>query len=77
MFFYNWTDIDMSRLENGLKVTVLTQSANFSSWHPEVTGCTISVPKSYDEHPRQVKYGSPPPPPSGAFTTVGGRERIQ
>ena len=22
-----------------------------------------STPKSYDDHPRQVKYGSPPPPP--------------
>ena len=28
-FFYKWTDIDMPRLENGLKVTDLTQSANF------------------------------------------------
>ena len=28
----------------------------------KVTGFTISTPKSYDEHPRQVKYGSPPPP---------------
>ena len=27
--FYKWTDIDMSRLENGLKITILTQSANF------------------------------------------------
>ena len=53
----------MSRIENGLKVTVLTQSANF--FLPDtlkVTGSTISTPKSYDEHPRQVKYGSPPPP---------------
>ena len=53
----------MSRLENGLKVTVLTESANF--FLPDtlkVTGSTISTPKSYDEHPRHVKYGSPPPP---------------
>ena len=51
----------MSHLENGLKVTVLTQSAKF--FLPDtlkVTGSTISTPKSYDEHPRQVKYGSPP-----------------
>ena len=55
----------MSRLENGLKVTVLTQSA-INSFFPDtlkVTGSTISTPKSYDEHSRQVKYGSPPPPP--------------
>ena len=53
----------MPRLENGLKVTVLTQSANF--FLPDtlkVTRSTVSTPKSYDEHPRQVKYGSPPPP---------------
>ena len=52
----------MSHLENGPKVTVLTQSAKF--FLPDtlkVTGSTISTPKSYDEHPRQVKYGSPPP----------------
>ena len=51
----------MSLLENGRKVTVLTQSANF--FLPDtlkVTGSTISTPKSYDEHPRPVKYGSPP-----------------
>ena len=56
----------MSRLENGLKDTVLTQSAIF--FLPDtlkVTGSIISTPKSYDEHPRQVKYGSPPPPPPG------------
>ena len=55
----------MSGLENGLKVTVLTQSAInfFSSDTLKVTGSTISTPKSYDEHSRQVKYGSPPPPP--------------
>ena len=29
----------------------------------KVTGSTISTPRSYDEHPWQVKYGSPPPPP--------------
>ena len=49
-------DIDMSRLVNGLKVTVLNQSANF--FLPDtlkVTGSTISTPKSYDEQPRQVK----------------------
>ena len=54
-------DIDMSRLENGLKVIVLTQSANF--FLPvtlKVTGSTISTPKSYDEYPRQVSYGSLP-----------------
>ena len=28
----------------------------------KVTGSTISTPKSYDEHPCQVKYGSSPPP---------------
>ena len=58
----------MSSLENDLKVTVLTQSAIF--FLPDtlkVTGFTISTPKSYDEHPRQVKYGSPPPPP-GIFS---------
>ena len=27
----------------------------------KVTGSTFSTPKSYDEHPHQVKYGSPPP----------------
>ena len=61
----------MSRLENGLKVTVLTQSA-INSFFPDtlkVTGSTISTPKSYDEHSRQVKYGSPPPSPAG--TTPG------
>ena len=47
-------DIDMSCLEIGLKDTVLTQCVKF-------TTSTISTPKSYDEHPRQVKYGSPPP----------------
>ena len=47
-------DIDMSRLKNGLKDTVLTQIAIF------VFLTTISTPKSYDKHPRQVKYGSPP-----------------
>ena len=32
----------------------------------KVAGSTISTPKSYDEHPRQVKYVScPPPPPPG------------
>ena len=53
----------MPRLENGLKVTVLTQSAIF--FLPDtlkVTGSTILTPKSYDEYSRQVKYGSPPPP---------------
>ena len=52
----------MSRLENGLKVTVLTKSANF--FLPDtlkVTGSTISTPKSYDEHPRQVKYAGVSP----------------
>ena len=52
----------MSLLENGLKVAVLTQSANF--FFPDtlrVTGSAMSTPKSYDEHPRQVRYGSPPP----------------
>ena len=29
----------------------------------KVTGSTISTPKSYGEHPCQVKYGSPTPPP--------------
>ena len=50
----------MSRLENGLKVTVLTQSA-INSFFPDtlkVAGSTISTPKSYDEHSHQVKYGS-------------------
>ena len=57
----------MSRLKNGLKDTVLTQSAIF--FLPDTlkaTGSTISTPKSYDENPHQVKYGespSPPPPP--------------
>ena len=49
----------MSRLENGLKDTVWAQSAIF--FLPDilkVAGSTISTPKSYDEHPRQVKYGS-------------------
>ena len=52
----------MSHLKNGLKDTVLTQSANnfFLPDTLKVTGSTISSPKSYDEHPRQVKYGSPP-----------------
>ena len=56
----------MSRLETGLKDTVLTQSAIF--FLPDtlkVAVFTISTPKSYDEHPRQVKYGSPPPLPPG------------
>ena len=51
----------MSGLENGLKVTVLAQSAIF--FLPDtlkVTGSTISTPKSYDEYPCQVMYGSPP-----------------
>ena len=55
----------MSRLENGLKVTVLTQSASF--FFPDtlkVNGSTISTPKSYDEHARQVKNWSPLPPSS-------------
>ena len=55
----------MSRIVNGLKVTVLTRSAIFLPDTLKVTGSTISTPKSYDEHPRQVKYGSPPPPPPG------------
>ena len=56
----------MSRLENGLKVTALTENANFVLPDTlKVTGSTISTPKSYDEHPSQVKYGSPPPPPLG------------
>ena len=45
----------MSRLENGLENTVLTQSAKF--FLPDtlkVAESTISTPKSYDEHPRQV-----------------------
>ena len=51
----------MSRLENGLKHTVLTHSANlFLPDTLKVTGSTISTPKSYDEHSRQVKYGRPP-----------------
>ena len=29
----------------------------------KATESTISTPKSYDEHPRQIKYGSLPPPP--------------
>ena len=54
---------NMSRLENGLKVTALTENANFVLPDTlKVTGSTISTPKSYDEHPSQVKYGSPPPP---------------
>ena len=51
----------MSRLGNSLKGTVLTQSAIF--FLPDtvkVTISTISTPKSYDEHPRQVKYGRTP-----------------
>ena len=52
----------MSHLENSLKVTVLSQSAKFSLPDtPKVTRSTISIPTSYDEHPRQVKYGRPPP----------------
>ena len=48
----------MSRLENGLKLTVLTQSTNsFLSDTLKVIGFTVSTPKSYDEYPRQVKYG--------------------
>ena len=53
----------MSRIKIGLKDTVLTRSAIFLPDTLKVTGSTISTPKSYDEHPRQVKYGSPPPPP--------------
>ena len=49
----------MSSLENGLKVAVLTQSANFFFLTPK----SYWIPKSYDEHSRQVKYESPPPPP--------------
>ena len=51
----------MSHLENSLKVTVLTQSANFFPDTLKVTGSTISNPKSYDEHPHQLKDGSPTP----------------
>ena len=51
MFFYKRTDIYMSHLENGLKVTVLTQSAKFFSEHPKDTGSAILTPKRYDEHP--------------------------
>ena len=51
----------MSRLENSLKDTVLTQCKFFLPDALKVTGCTISTPKSYDEHLRQVKYGIPPP----------------
>ena len=36
---------------------------SFLTRNLKVTGSTISTPKSYDEHPRQVKYGSLPPPP--------------
>ena len=67
----------MPRLVNGLKVTVLTQSANF--FLPDtvkVTGSTISTPKSYDEHPRQVKYGSPPPSPRGRSFDVAKPNQI-
>ena len=63
-------DIDMSRLENGLKVTVLTESASFFLTDTQkVNGSTISTPKSYVEHPRQVKYGSFPPPGLQVFLT--------
>ena len=56
-------NIDMSRLKNGLKDTVLTQSAIcFLPDTLTVTGSTISTPKRYDEYPPEVKYGSPPPP---------------
>ena len=58
-------DIDMSRLKNGLKGTVLTQSAIFfPSDTLKVTGSTISTPKSYEQHPRQLRssMGVPPPP---------------
>ena len=37
---------------------------SFLTPYLNVPGSTISTPKSYDEHPRQVKYGSLPPPPS-------------
>ena len=51
----------MPRLKNGLKLTVLTESATFFlSDTLKVTWSTVSTPKSYDEHPRQVKYGSAP-----------------
>ena len=43
---------------------------NFPHFLPEtplerVTKTAISTPKSYEDHPRQVKYGSPPPLPPG------------
>ena len=41
---------------------VLTKSAIFFlSDTLKVTGFTISTPKSYDEHPRQVKFAPPGP----------------
>ena len=41
-----------------LKVTIFP----FSFWDTlRVTKTTISTPKCYDNHPRRVKYGSPPP----------------
>ena len=48
-------DIDMSRLQNGLKDTVLTQSAIFSSWHPKSYQC----PRDFAPPPRDLA-------PSGA-----------
>ena len=56
-------DIDMSCLKNGLKDTVLSQSAIF--FLPDTlkaTGSTISTLKSYDKHPCQVKYSMGVPP---------------
>ena len=33
------------------------------------------TPKSYDEHPRHVKYGSPPPPPKSCGSVANHFER--
>ena len=54
----------MSRLINGLKVQYSFDS-KCQFFLPDTlkgTGFTISTPKSYDEHSRQVKYGSLFPP---------------
>ena len=54
----------MSRLKNGQKdMHFWLKVLFFSSWHPKSYRIHNFNPKSYDEHPRQVKYRSPPVSP--------------
>ena len=62
----------MSRPENGLKDTALTQSANFF-FHDtlRVTAFAISTPESYDEHPVRSSMGVTP----GDFPKTSGSNK--